>query len=92
VGGLVYGRVGVRWTPLPHGTYGTKWDICAGFHESHRRHFANRANNYPVQTAFAVQCHANTPRRRYAHSFPSWLLDPSSYLLRRADSDALVLA
>ena len=30
---------------------------------------------------------AVTPTR-----FPSWLLDPSSYLLRRADSDALVLA
>ena len=50
---------------------------------------ANRANNYLVQNAFAIQCHAHTPIRRYADT-PT--LFPSSYLLRRADSDALVLA
>jgi hypothetical protein len=39
---------------------------------------ANRANNYPVQNAFAIQCHADTPIRRYAHTFP--LLAPASRL------------
>jgi hypothetical protein len=63
VGVLAYGRVGVRWTLLPDGTYGTKWDLCAGFHESHRRHSCESGEQLPGSKRFR-----HPVSRRYAHT------------------------
>ena len=61
-------------------------DLSDLWGRSYKSHVSHRSHRFTALLA----CKARTSRIRPVA--PSWLLDPSSYLLRRADSDALVLA